>query len=132
VKFLIDENVNHQVASILNGIFANHAFVHVADVGWDGLKDIELFPAAAEQGFTGVITCDKRQLSNRMDKHTKDSTVLITFMLFLVILSNAIGASGIHAWIRGALAVIAGGTLAASITRVRHATTNQEEEPHHD
>jgi hypothetical protein len=61
VRVLVDEGVPVQVLEPLRRN-RGHEFEHVAEMGWDGRKDQQLFATAARRGFEALVAVDVDQL----------------------------------------------------------------------
>lgn len=68
MKFYIDENLMPAMAASLTGIYVGHQFRTPSQEHLLGLEDLELFPDLAVRGYAGIITEDKNQLTNPLER----------------------------------------------------------------
>ena len=68
MKFLIDENVNTAVVSVLRVTFTEHGFSTVLEQSWSGLEDVPLFKAMVSGQFDVLVTRDRDQLRDKSER----------------------------------------------------------------
>lgn len=64
MRLLLDENVPIQLVAGLSCIVPAHVVHHLDELGWKGKKDRFLLADAANAGYDGIVTIDRRQLDD--------------------------------------------------------------------
>lgn len=68
MKFLIDENELVGIHQPLQAIYPGHTIDHIVNTPMAGLKDLPLFEAMTEAGYTALITQDRAQIQDNLDE----------------------------------------------------------------
>ena len=68
MKFFLDENVNYSCLDPLRVLYREHEFHHTFDEGLSGTDDVPLFETLHNQRYHAIITKDRAQLSDDVER----------------------------------------------------------------
>ena len=68
MKFFLDENETPEILTVLRPVFYGHEFRSAGDENLRDVEDVDLFVEIARRGFGAIITRDRNQLADPVER----------------------------------------------------------------